>query len=213
MKRHLVFSAVLFVYLLSFSACREYRSPTDPSPSQPPSSGPPATYALSGHVFATGDGKPVGGARVEAAGHPPAFSSDDGAYRLAGIPGGLYLMKVSKEGFLDTYIHAHLGPYGTGTFDFLLARNPGGLSGSCELGGMLWVKGAAGRSAYGDAIVEILDGPQAGLRVGNDDMGMYTLLGLVPGIIQVRASSGVHSQTQVATLDAPNCRVVLNFEF
>lgn len=204
---------LLLLFVLSLAGCREFRSPTDPTPPTP--SGPtfPASYTLLGQVLSLPDRMPLAGARIEA-GRMSALSDSDGQFRLSGLTGGLYTITASREGFLDTVTSAAIdGISSEIRLDFVLARNPGGLVPAYELFGMVWAKGSEGRSAYVDAIVEVVDGPQAGLSVRSDEMGMYWLRALVAGTIQVRASHSSRSETKTVELSGTGRTVFLDFAF
>jgi hypothetical protein len=180
----------------------------------PPSSG---TYALYGtiSVFAAGGFEPLAYARIhvlDAAGVGGfAFSDENGRYRVAGLSPGVYTIDIALEGFVPLQNTMTLGgAVHEARRDFELSRQ-GVDRATYEVFGMVWVKGGEGRSAYVDAKVEVLDGPEAGLTAMSDEMGMYSLKGVRPGTLQIRASRGAASETKTVTLAGGAPTIFIDF--
>lgn len=202
--------ASLLISLTLISACHESSLPTSP--------GPPAIntqrYAIVGQVASAATRAPIGNVLLEALGNaavPTVTRSDaDGQFRLAGLRAGYYEILATGEGFVRSRTLVTVGGSNEEVRqDLFLERLP--LITAYTLGGMVWVKGSEGRSAYVDARVEVLDGPQAGLTVMSDEMGMYLFRDLLPGTVRIRASRGDRSDTATIVLKGDETNIWFNF--
>lgn len=213
MKRLTLTVWISVLTLLALAGCRESRSPTDPGPLIPPSSG---TYALYGTIYEAGAlSSPLGQARIEirdaASAGGSAISDANGRFRVEGLSLGFYTIEISLDGFVTLQNTMTLGgAVHEARRDFELSRQ-GVDRATYEVFGMVWVKGGEGRSAYVDAKVEVLDGPEAGLTAMSDEMGMYSLKGVRPGTLQIRASRGGASETKTVTLAGGAPTIFIDF--
>jgi hypothetical protein len=200
--------ALSFVVL---TGCRESRSPTDPAGSQPTF---PSSYSLSGQVVSGVDRAALPGTQVSIDGVKLAVTNNEGNYQITGITRGLHAVSASREGFIQALTSVLMdGVSPEIRHDFVLGRDTGGLIPQYQVAGVTWVSGSEGHSAYVGARVEVVDGPQAGLSEESDEMGFYSLRGLIAGTVRVRASQSGRSETKTIELGGSQLFVHVDFSF
>jgi hypothetical protein len=141
------------------------------------------------------------------AGRVAAFDPATGTYDIAGLIYGYTRLLVSADRFRADTVTV---PVGVSVSQEVVLTRLVPLSGADHtLGGMTW---ATHNTAYDDAKIEILDGPQAGIFTFSEpEWGFYRLEGLAGGTIRVRASrEGVTSITQTVRVSG---RTLLDFRW
>ena len=186
---------------LALSVVAPAAPPSSPPPSPPP--GPaPQTYTLAGVVRASPLDETVAGAGIEAmhGGRVVASATTDGSgfYTLTGLIAQEYVLSLSKVGYnartSDVIIAADT------TRDLVMDRN------RVTLTGIARDAPPCPGLAIDSALVQVLDGPDAGKSSLTDRSGLeYSIAGVAWGTFRVRASrDGFATSDVTVTVSASN---------
>jgi hypothetical protein len=178
-------------------------APAAPSPPGPAPPGPASqTYTLSGAVRARPLDETVAGAGIEAmhGGRVVASATTDGSgfYTLTGLIAQEYVLSLSKVGYnartSDVIIAADT------TRDLVMDRN------RVTLTGIARDAPPCSGLAIDSALVQVLDGPDAGKSSLTDRSGLeYSIAGVAWGTFRVRASrDGFATSDVTVTVPASN---------
>jgi len=127
------------------------------------------------------------------------FDPSTGLYEVRGLPAGFVQLAISAEGFIPQTVRV---PVGTNIpAQIVMTRVEPILNGVHRLFGST---SSDGRSCWSEAVVEILDGPLAGIFTLSDEMCSYNLDGVPPGPVTVRASRYGKTQTLIAQVPLPS---------
>jgi hypothetical protein len=123
----------------------------------------------------------------------------NGAYDLVGLPAGFVEIRLSADGF-DT-VTKRL-PVGAKTARELVLRRSKAFPSANSLSGLTRVAEASTNNfTYEGVMVEILDGPLAGVFTFSDEFGVYELRSLAAGLTRLRASrAGLQPQELSVTV-------------
>jgi len=180
-------------------------APAVPPPPPPPAPAPPQqTYTLSGVIRATPLNETVAGAGIEAmhGGRVVASTTTDGGgfYTLAGLIAQEYVLRLRKVGYnartIDVLIASDT------TRDIVMDRNHVSLTGIAReappcLG-----------AAIDSALVQVLDGPDAGKSSLTDRSGFqYSIPQVAWGTFRVRASKDGYTPAET-TVTVPASDIV-----
>jgi hypothetical protein len=178
---------------------------TPPSGPTPPSPGPPPqTYTLSGILRATPLNESVAGVNIEAmhGGLVVATATTDGGgfYRLSGLIAQEYVVGMRKVGYyaptVDVLVSADT------TRDLVMDRN------RVALMGIVREAPPCTGSAINAALVQILDGPDAGKSSLTDRSGFqYEIANVAWGTFRVRTSKDGYATSDV-TVTVPASDIV-----
>ena len=178
---------------------------SSPSPAPTPTPVPapaPQTYTLSGVVSATPLNEPVAGAGIEAmhGGRVVASATTDGGgfYTLAGLTAQEYVLQLRKVGYYVPGIDVLVA--GNTTRDLVMDRN------RVTLTGVARDAPPCSGLAIDSALVQVLDGPDAGKSSLTDRAGFeYSIGGVAWGTFRVRASrDGFATSDVTVTVPASN---------
>lgn len=183
-------------------------APSAPLPPPPPGPAPPGpaprTYTLSGAVKATPLNEIVAGAGIEAmhGGLVVASATTDGGgfYTLTGLIAQEYVLSLRKVGYnartSDVIIAADT------TRDLVMDRN------HVSLTGIAREVPPCGTAAIDSALVQVLDGPDAGKSSLTDKSGFqYAIPRVAWGTFRVRASRDGYAPSEI-TVSVPASDIV-----
>ena len=129
------------------------------------------------------------------------FDEVAGLYELLNLPPGFVRVRASAPGFNSIEEELVIGAQQPR--EITLQRSIPLIDANRTLWGMVTARGSNGFLIR--VKIEIVDGPLAGVfTFTDDDMAMYILRSLPPGIVQVRASLGGLTQTLSVDLSATN---------
>jgi hypothetical protein len=129
------------------------------------------------------------------------FDEFTGTYELLDLPPGFVRIRASAPGFDSVEEELVIGAQSPR--EITLQRTVPLIDANRTLSGMVTARGSNGFLIR--VKIEILDGPLAGVfTFTDDDMAMYILRSLPPGIVHVRASLGGLTQTLSVDLSATN---------
>jgi hypothetical protein len=142
------------------------------------------------------------------AGEVARFDKVTGLYELLDLPAGFVRIRASAPGFDAVEEELVIGAQSPR--EITLPRSIPLVDANRTLSGMVTLRGSSRWFAI-RVKIEILDGPMAGVfTFTDDDMAMYSLRSLPPGIVHVRASLG-DLTTQTLSVDVSAANNVLNF--
>jgi len=188
-------------------------APSNPSPGPAPPGPPAQTYTLSGTLRATPLNEIVTGVVVEAmhGGLVVATATTDGrgVYVLSGLIAQEYVLTMRKVGYNARTVDVLVA--GDTTRDLVMDRN------RVILTGIVREAPPCTGSAIGGALVQILDGPDAGKSSLTDRAGsQYEISGVAWGTFHVRVSKDGYATSDVNVTvpasDVINGPLVQNFE-
>jgi Carboxypeptidase regulatory-like domain/Bacterial Ig-like domain (group 2) len=176
--------------------------PSGPTP--PPPGPPPQTYTLSGTLRATPLNESVAGVNIEAmhGGLVVATATTDGGgfYRLTGLIAQEYVVRMSKVGYYARTVDVLVS--GDTTRDLVMDRN------RVALTGIVREAPPCTGSALNAALVQILDGPDAGKSSLTDRSGsQYEIANVAWGTFRLRASKDGYATSDV-TVTVPASDIV-----
>jgi Carboxypeptidase regulatory-like domain/Bacterial Ig-like domain (group 2) len=175
-----------------------------PGPAPPPPGPPAQTYTLSGVLRATPLNESVSGANVEAmhGGRVVATATTDGRglYVLTGLIAQEYVLSMRKVGYYARSVDVLVS--GDTTRDLVMDRN------RVALMGIVREATPCFGAAINAALVQILDGPDAGRSSLTDRSGsQYEIPGVAWGTFRLRASKEGYATSDV-TVTVPASDIV-----
>ena len=179
-------------------------APSIPPPGLSPPAPPPQTYTLSGILRATPLDESVAGVNIEAM-HDgrvvaTAMTEGGGFYRLTGLIAQEYAVRMRKVGYNARNVDVLIS--GDTTRDLVMDRN------RVALTGIVREAPPCTGSAINAALIQILDGPDAGKSSLTDRSGSQYEIGSVAwGTFRLRASKDGYATSDV-TVTVPASDVV-----
>jgi len=176
-------------------------APSTPPPAPPPTGPAPQTYTLSGVLRATPLNENVESAVVEAmhGGRVLASAMTDGRgfYRLSGLIAQEYVLEMRKVGYYARNVDVLVS--GDTMRDLVMDRN------RVALMGIVREAPPCTGAAINAALVQILDGPDAGKSSLTDRSGsQYEIANVAWGTFRLRASkSGYTSEEHTVNISDP----------